>query len=115
MDDRKGASLALDESAIVRAIRAQRAAWRGLCCDCVKFDTCTFPRDPARPVWGCDEYVSCDPLNPVHEPAPLPATLAAPDGAAPGELKGLCRTCALAPTCTFPKPPGGVWQCDELE
>jgi hypothetical protein len=31
------------------------------------------------------------------------------------DLKGLCRTCVHAATCSFPKPPGGVWQCDELE
>lgn len=102
----------LDEAAIVRAIRAQRAAWSGLCRDCVRFDTCTFPREPARPIWGCDEYVSCDPLDPMHEPA-ASIGLAEAAGVA-ADLKGLCRTCAHAATCSFPKPPGGVWQCDEL-
>jgi hypothetical protein len=28
---------------------------------------------------------------------------------------GICSTCANRETCTFPKPEGGVWQCEEYE
>jgi hypothetical protein len=28
---------------------------------------------------------------------------------------GICSTCAKRDTCTFPKPEGGVWQCEEFE
>jgi len=28
---------------------------------------------------------------------------------------GICFTCARRDTCTFPKPEGGVWQCEEFE
>jgi hypothetical protein len=30
------------------------------------------------------------------------------------ELKGLCVQCARRDSCTYPKPAGGVWHCDEL-
>jgi NADH-quinone oxidoreductase subunit E len=30
-----------------------------------------------------------------------------------GKYKGLCLNCANRETCTFPKPEGGVWHCDE--
>ncbi len=94
---------------------AQPRSYTGLCRDCVKSPTCTFPRDPRRPVWACDEYES----PPNGFPGPrrdLPAYEdPAPAGGEPaGEPKGLCRTCLNASTCTFPKPPGGVWQCEEL-
>ncbi|MFB3816619.1 MAG: hypothetical protein ACE147_03040 [Candidatus Methylomirabilales bacterium] len=115
MADRETDRPALDEAAILRAVRAQRAGWKGLCRDCVKADTCTYPRDPARPVWGCDEYVSFDPLNPSHQPPPLVPGVVPAEVAPLAELRGLCRTCAHAASCTYPKPPGGVWQCEELE
>jgi hypothetical protein len=41
-----------------------------------------------------------------EDPDPMLATL--------GEVKGLCRQCARRLTCSYPKPPEGVWQCDEL-
>ena len=31
------------------------------------------------------------------------------------ELPGLCRNCARLVDCTYPKPEGGVWHCDEYE
>lgn len=31
----------------------------------------------------------------------------------PGGLRGLCVSCDLRFGCTYPKPPGGVWNCDE--
>jgi hypothetical protein len=30
-----------------------------------------------------------------------------------GALRGLCVSCDLRPDCTYPKAPGGVWNCDE--
>ena len=29
------------------------------------------------------------------------------------ELMGLCRNCANRRICIYPKPPGGVWHCEE--
>jgi hypothetical protein len=30
-----------------------------------------------------------------------------------GVLRGLCVNCDLQYGCTYPKPPRGVWNCDE--
>lgn len=30
-----------------------------------------------------------------------------------GVLRGLCVNCDHRYYCTYPKPPGGVWSCDE--
>jgi len=32
-----------------------------------------------------------------------------------GKLRGLCRTCERRDTCTYPKPEGGVWHCEEFK
>ena len=29
------------------------------------------------------------------------------------QYKGLCQTCEYRETCTYPKPEGGVWHCEE--
>ena len=90
----------------------------GLCRDCVAADTCTFPRDPSRPVWSCEEFEGLE-LNPSRGAAARALASSIPTGveelAAVTELKGLCRECARRPTCRYPKPAGGVWHCDELE
>lgn len=36
-------------------------------------------------------------------------------GGSASATPGLCRTCARWSDCTYPKPEGGVWHCDEHE
>jgi hypothetical protein len=90
----------------------------GLCRDCMASDTCTFPRDPSRPVWSCEEFEGVE-RPPSRAAASGGLTSAIPprveDAATTLEFKGLCRECARRPTCRYPKPAGGVWHCDELE
>jgi hypothetical protein len=89
----------------------------GLCRDCVKADTCTFPRDPSRPVWSCEEFEGVEP-NPPHPTAragvAVERVVVVENPAETRELTGLCRECARRPGCRYPKPLGGVWHCDEL-
>jgi hypothetical protein len=89
----------------------------GLCRTCVKAAECTFPRDPIRPVRSCDEFEGGqDPRSERVSGIVAPSIFSL--GGAPekgtGELKGLCVQCARRQTCTYPKPAGGVWHCDEL-
>ncbi len=93
-------------------------AIQGLCRDCVNAPTCTFPRDPSRPVRSCDEFAPTD-LARDRQGSPLStsavfSTAISQAGSEPGYLKGLCGQCTQRPTCTFPKPAGGVWHCEEL-
>jgi len=92
-------------------LREQGIRYRGLCTQCVHASTCTFPRDPSRPIRSCDEFEEHPSLR-----SRAPARTVAPEGPSAGvpELKGLCRHCAIRLTCTFPKPEGGIWHCDEL-
>ena len=91
----------------------ERTLDTGLCRDCVSAPTCTFPRDPTRPIWSCDEF---KPPSSVSAPGqPAAAGTAGMERTEPEDLKGLCRYCVRRPTCQYPKLPGGVWHCDELE
>lgn len=86
----------------------------GLCSTCANAPTCTFPRDPARPVLQCEEFE-------VHASPPAKAAsekTSPPPGPdrgekAAGEYAGLCSTCEDRETCTYPNGEGGVWQCEE--
>jgi hypothetical protein len=89
--------------------------YRGLCPYCSSSATCTFPRDPAKPLLQCDEFQS------ETRPSGAVTSLAkdvsfvrreTPPDSAP---QGLCRTCAMQAECTFPKAAGGVWRCEEFQ
>ncbi len=83
----------------------------GLCRDCRLAPTCTFPRDPERPVRSCEEF---EPLQ-LRRTTPLPWHQGSAEGPHTETARiGLCRECARQSACTYPKPPGGVWHCDEL-
>ncbi len=102
---------------VARAVLRERPSIGGLCRDCVNEPTCTFPRDPSRPIWSCDEFEASEvaatlPGRPI---AAAPEVMVVEEKVADAlELKGLCTQCAHRLTCRYPKPPGGVWHCDEL-
>jgi len=102
---------------ITRPSIRQNPVGSGLCRTCVNAPECTFPRDPSRPIRSCDEFEGED--TPRSERAPrMVAPAVFPRDEAPDrgttELKGLCVQCARRDSCTYPKPAGGVWHCDEL-
>lgn len=85
---------------------------QGLCTQCRHADDCTFgPRLAGHAVRSCDEFEG-DVVRPgMREVAPL-----TPHDAANGKGRprlGLCANCDAWDQCTFPKPEGGVWSCDE--
>ena len=95
----------------VADLREQGIRYRGLCTLCINAPTCTFPRDPSRPIRSCEEFEEHP--SPRAPQAAGEISFSASSADEP-ELKGLCRHCAIRLTCTFPKPEGGIWHCDEL-
>lgn len=89
----------------------------GLCLICNNGAACTYPRNPDRPVWQCEEFETSEPLvRPViRRPAYETGTASQPEEATQVELAGLCRTCANRVSCRFPHPIGGVWHCEEFQ
>jgi len=91
--------------------------FKGLCVSCKKAPFCTFPRNPEHPVIQCDEFEGIE-----SPPKKMPISPSSTQGTKPSvkkkdskQYKGLCMICEKRETCTFPKPPGGVWHCDEYE
>jgi hypothetical protein len=90
----------------------------GLCLTCDHARSCTYPRDPERPVLQCEEFEAYD--MPV-ERATVEDFLASGNVKAQAasnhngdaESRGLCANCENRKTCTFPRPEEGVWHCEE--
>ena len=103
-------------------VEGMPAKYRGLCSTCANAATCTFPRDPNRPVLHCDEFEG-------HEMPQFAGGMGEVSGPRVGaaeheaknkdrdaeQYKGLCRNCAKRKTCAFPKSEVGVWRCEEYE
>lgn len=88
----------------------------GLCTNCDNRATCTYPALSGTPILQCEEYVLRAPMAETAEcgnprPSRRPRETAPP--AVVDRTLGLCSNCAKAATCTFPKPEGGVWRCEE--
>jgi hypothetical protein len=88
----------------------ERKEYRGLCSSCRNAPTCTYPRDPDQAVVQCEEFEGYEPLQ---RRAPSQTSAAQPEDS--GKYKGLCVNCKNREHCTFPKPEGGVWHCEEYE
>lgn len=89
---------------------------RGICSTCQGVETCTFPFQPGKNLLHCDEFEPWPPRSgsvafrsggldrptvdyrtTTDRPRPL----------------GLCSNCENRVGCTFPRPDGGVWRCEE--
>ncbi|MGB2866669.1 MAG: hypothetical protein WBC05_25285 [Sedimentisphaerales bacterium] len=86
----------------------------GLCISCRNASSCTFPRDPAKPAFYCEEFEieTTVSIIPPEKEQPLARGPAAVDKDSTGFV-GLCSDCEGRQTCTFPKSEGGVWHCEE--
>ena len=107
-------------SGINEKSKSKKTVYRGLCLFCKNANECEFPRDPEQPILHCDEFEGMridagdlsrrkvtlkDPISPANEVK----------NSEEGVVLGLCRNCSKLKTCTFPKPEGGVWHCEEYE
>jgi hypothetical protein len=86
----------------------------GLCISCRNASSCTFPRDPARPAFYCEEF-EIDTTTLIKSPGKDQPLVAGPDAFDKDSMKfiGLCSDCEDRKNCAFPKPEGGIWHCEE--
>ena len=90
----------------------------GICSSCKSASTCTYTKDPRRPVLQCEEFEGYEPrpMRPIAKNILLttaPEFRANAEEKNSGKYKGLCSICEDRKTCTFMKPEGGVWHCEE--
>jgi hypothetical protein len=89
-------------------------------CSCCKFAfTCTYRINPDHPVLQCEEFegIVYSPDRRNHPKKALPLNAAGrplrSEISSPRYM-GLCTICEERDTCTYPKPEGGVWHCEEF-
>jgi len=89
----------------------------GLCSTCKHAPFCTFPRDSQKPVLNCEEFeVDTDPLvNNVDNDHPVETVSANPGKNKLKKFTGLCSNCDNRMNCSFKKPEGGIWHCEEYK
>jgi hypothetical protein len=90
---------------------------RDLCSTCKHGPDCTFPRDPQRPAFYCEEFeIETVPKRGANEGGQQQSRGSHLVDAGPSaRLAGLCSDCENRRTCVFPKPEGGVWHCEEYQ
>jgi len=94
--------------------------YHGLCSCCEFSLTCSYDRDPKHPVLQCEEFggitrspvragnLKSNPISNIRKPTLAPKISFQ-------HYKGLCLTCEARASCTYPKPEGGVWHCEEFK
>ena len=90
----------------------------GLCATCRNASTCMYLKNSSKPILQCEEFEEF-PSKPEKKPMEASMSMSKNNpGGNPGEKSkyfGLCSNCKHRETCTFPKPQGGVWHCEEYE
>lgn len=91
-----------------------------LCKNCIHKTNCVYNQSPVKQIMFCEEFegeklpalqsVIVRNLSQIEEEVG-----AENDVKQESKLMGLCRTCEHRNSCTYPKPEGGVWNCDEFE
>ena len=93
------------------SIPAAPGICRDLCSTCDHAETCGHCGDRERPIFFCELFEATVSPKPAGPARSRPEAAAAPPPAV--DLKGLCSNCEERPSCTIPKPQGGIWHCEE--
>jgi len=91
---------------------------QGLCSTCKNADKCSFSGNHRHPIFYCEEfeYKEFFSGNKAEKNHPVSNEAFSDYNSKKivvNNLKGLCANCKNRETCTYPKPIGGVWHCNE--
>jgi hypothetical protein len=85
----------------------------GLCATCTEAPHCAYVKNASRPILFCEMFNEGEPKEQIETEQPLSSPRSPEEGRPVSQLKGLCANCDHRDTCTYPKPEGGVWHCEE--
>jgi len=86
---------------------------KGLCATCNEAPHCAYARNATVPVLFCEMFDDGESEQTVKTERPPFSPRPTGEEKPASQLKGLCVNCDHRHTCTFPKPEGGVWHCEE--
>jgi hypothetical protein len=96
----------------------ERILQGGLCATCRSASTCMYLRSSSQPILHCEEFEESH-YKPIMKPMETTMSMSEKKPEANPERKskhfGLCTNCKHRETCTFTRPEGGVWHCEEYE
>lgn len=84
-----------------------------MCSTCRHKPYCTNAKNAGGPILFCEEFELEDSGAP--ESRDKVGRLYYYEKQEPNGLMGLCSDCNKWRSCTFPKPEGGIWRCEEYE
>ncbi len=90
----------------------------GICSSCKTAPVCTYTKDLRRPALQCEDFEGYEPGQKKITFSTAPLGIDRQCGADPEKIdwnkhKGLCGICDDRDTCSFTRPEGGVWHCEE--
>ena len=83
----------------------------GLCMTCRFADDCGPAKSPGSPILFCEEFETAGTPTARKVSSGSPQVFSEEDDRE--KQKGLCMDCRNRENCTFPRPEGGVWHCEE--
>ena len=97
---------------------SKKLEYEGLCATCLSAPQCIFRKDIMSPILQCEEFTRhphatrriSNILVAKRTEAFSQGTSQEPDTT---KHKGLCVNCQNLSACTYSKPEGGVWRCEE--
>ena len=120
---KRGASTKIERPVAAKPKKRARSKVRkysGLCSTCSNAPACTYRREFGEPKLFCDEFEGGlamqkksddeETVSPAH-----PRSKSREEERDTGREVGLCGHCENREFCTYPKPEGGVWHCDEYK
>ncbi len=111
----------VERKAAERRALERSGEYLGICSTCNYAPDCAHRlRNPDLAIWECEDYddyvhFSGTSVNGgLSEVVPAPAKSRRAEFDAV-EYQGLCKNCETRDECTFPRPAGGVWHCEEYQ
>jgi hypothetical protein len=94
-------------------ISEEATSSKGLCATCNEAAHCAYARNATAPILFCEMFDESETQEQVTAAEARIADPSPVEMKPVRRLKGLCANCDHRDTCTYPKPEGGVWHCEE--
>lgn len=91
-----------------RTLKEKRTELDGLCSTCIHTEDCIYAHNSESIILQCEEFDGYEEVKKSREN--FTGTVRNKNEE---EMTGLCANCANRDSCTFSKPEGGVWHCEE--